>query len=80
MGQNRLIHANEFHLINQDEIHKAVAALVDNLQLAAGSTTGFDIYKVVETYFMDLEKRREMNEMLGIEDSGGFYSTENSFS
>ena len=79
MGQNRLIHANEIHLINQAEIHKATAKLVNQLQLAAGSTTGFDIYKVVETYFMDLEKRKELNAMLGIEEPS-YFSTENSFS
>ncbi len=64
MGQSRLIHSNEFHLINKDEIRKATGKLVESLGLAAGSTDGFDIYKVVETYFTDLDKRQEINALL----------------
>lgn len=66
MGKNQLIHGNEFHLINQEEIHKATGKLVEALNLAAGSTRGFDIYKVVESYFTDLDKRMEINDLLGI--------------
>ena len=51
MGKNQLIHGNEFHLLKQAEIHKATGKLVESLNLAAGSTGGFDIYKVVEAYF-----------------------------
>ena len=47
MGKNQLIHGNEFHLLKQAEIHKATGKLVESLNLAAGSTGGFDIYKVV---------------------------------
>ena len=63
MGKNQLIHGNEFHLLKQAEIHKATGKLVESLNLAAGSTGGFDIYKVVEAYFTDLEKRKEINEI-----------------
>ena len=48
MGKNQLIHGNEFHLLKQAEIHKATGKLVESLNLAAGSTGGFDLYKVVE--------------------------------
>ena len=80
MGKNQLIHGNEFHLLNQAEIHKATGKLVEALNLAAGSTGGFDIYKVVETYFMDLEKRKKINEILGIDEPGGIHATEECFS
>ncbi|RHJ80009.1 hypothetical protein [Parabacteroides sp. AM08-6] len=66
MGKCQLIHNNEFHLIGKPEIHKAVAKLVESLNLAAGSTDGFDVYKVVEAYFVDLDKRHEINCLLGI--------------
>lgn len=66
MGKNQLIHRNEFHLIGESEIHNATVKLVEALHLAAGSTGGFDIYKVVEMYFTDLEKRQEINALLGI--------------
>ena len=59
MGKNQLIHGNEFHLLKQAEIHKATGKLVESLNLAAGSTGGFDLYKVVEAYFTDLEKRKD---------------------
>ena len=57
-----LIHSNELHLIDQERIHQA-------LDMAAGSTFSFDLYKVVETYFKDLDKRREINHLLGITDN-----------
>ena len=48
MGNNRLIHANELHLISPDELKKATVKMVDTLHLAAGSTEGFNIYEVVK--------------------------------
>ena len=81
MGKNQLIHGNECHLIQQGEIHKAVKKLGEKLNLAAGSTEGFDIYKVVETYFLDLGRRKEINELLGItEPCEEMRATEESFS
>lgn len=68
MGKNQLIHSNEIHLVNKTDIHDAAAKMVDALHLAAGSTQGFDIYKVVETYFTDLDKRKEINALLQIEE------------
>ena len=78
MGKNQLIHGNEFHLLKQAEIHKAT--LVESLNLAAGSTGGFDIYKVVEAYFTDLEKRKEINDLLGISEPCETRVTEECFS
>lgn len=65
MGK-RLIHSNEIHLISESEVHAAVRRMVESLGLAAGSMEGFDIYKVVETYFTDLDKRHEVNKLLRI--------------
>ena len=73
MGKSQLIHNNEFHLINKAEIRKATGKLVESLNLAAGSTGGFDIYKVVDAYFTDLDKRHEINALLGIGESCQYY-------
>lgn len=54
-----LIHSNELHLIDAGKIHQAVEKMVESLDLAAGSTSNFDLYQVVESYFKDLEKRRK---------------------
>ncbi len=62
-----LIHSNELHFINKERIHQAVEKMVESLDMAAGSTRGFDLYTVVESYFADLEKRREINHLLHIE-------------
>ena len=78
MGKNQLIHGNEFHLLKQAEIHKATGKLVESLNLAAGSTGGFD--KVVEAYFTDLEKREEINDLLGISEPCETRVTEECFS
>lgn len=66
MGKNQLIHGNELHLINKADIHKATSKLVEDLNLAAGSTGDFDIYKIVEVYFTDLDKRKEINDLVGL--------------
>lgn len=64
MGK-RLIHSDEIHLINEAELRAAVGKMVEALGLAAGSTKGFDIYKVAKAYFTDLEKREAINQLLG---------------
>lgn len=66
--EKSLIHSNELHLINAERIHQAVKKMVASLDLAAGSTSNFDLYQVVEKYFTDLEKRREINHLLGIKE------------
>lgn len=73
MGKNQLIHSNELHLIGKAEIQNAAKKMVESLNLAAGSTEGFDIYKVVEIYFTDLEKRHEINLLLGIQEDSVYY-------
>lgn len=65
--EKSLIHSNELHFINKERIHLAVEKMVESLDLAAGSTTGFDLYAVVESYFTDLEKRREINRLLKLD-------------
>jgi len=76
MGKCPLIHSNESHLIKQSDIHKATKQLVESLNLAAGSTEGFDIYKVVETYFTNLEMRHEINSLLKITEDPAYYGEE----
>ena len=49
--EKNLIHSNELHFIDKKRIHRAVGQLVESLELAAGSTTGFNLYAVVESYF-----------------------------
>ena len=68
-----LIHSNELHFINKERIHREVEKMVESLDMAAGSTKGFDLYTVVESYFTDLEKRREINRLLHIEEELGVY-------
>ena len=65
--EKNLIHSNELHFIGKKRIHQAVEKMVESLDLAAGSTTGFDLYAVVEAYFTDLEKRREINRLLHLD-------------
>lgn len=61
-----LLHSNELHFIDKEKIHQAVEKMVESLDMAAGSTSCFDLYKVVETYFTDLEKRKEINNLLRV--------------
>lgn len=66
--EKNLIHSNELHFIKRERIHLAVEKMVETLDMAAGSTQGFDLYAVVENYFNNLEKRKEINRLLGIEE------------
>ena len=59
--EKSLIHSNELHFISKKRIHQAVEKMVESLDLAAGSTTGFNIYAVVESYFTDLENERNQS-------------------
>ncbi|MCD7976069.1 MAG: hypothetical protein LUG51_02525 [Tannerellaceae bacterium] len=74
MAHDYLIHSNEVHLINQEEIHRAITEMINQLHVAAGSTDGFDIYKVVEAYFTNLDKRHEINELLNIPQDAEYYA------
>ncbi|MDR1202361.1 MAG: hypothetical protein LBL58_12170 [Tannerellaceae bacterium] len=74
MSQNHLIHRSEFHLIDEKKIHDAVCQLVESLNLAAGSTDGFDIYVVVEKYFTNLDKRHEINNLLDIPQDSEYFA------
>ena len=51
-----LIHSNELHLIDAGKIHQAVEKMVESLDLAAGSTSNFDLYQVVESYLKTSKK------------------------
>ena len=73
MENKKLIHSNEYHMLKQSDIQKEMKQVVDNLHMAAGSVVGFDLYKVVETYMLDLEKRHEINELLHIAEDASFY-------
>lgn len=76
MKEKPFIHSEEFHLIGKEKICEAVTQLVDTLQMAAGSTDGFDIYKVVESYFTDRDKRQAINRLLGIPEDCRTYGEE----
>ncbi|MDD6210322.1 MAG: hypothetical protein PUB21_06940 [Bacteroidales bacterium] len=73
---NQLIHGDEAHLIDAKKIREATEKMVEMLGLAAGSTEGFDLYKVMETYFKDLDKRYEINKCLGIPEGCSYYMKE----
>lgn len=51
-----LIHSNESASDRRREIHQAVEKMVESLDLAAGSTSNFDLYQVVESYLRTLKK------------------------
>ncbi|MDH6356329.1 hypothetical protein [Parabacteroides sp. PF5-9] len=73
MGSSPLIHKNELHLIDKAKIHEATKKMTESLALAAGSTEGFDIYKVVEVYFTDPNMRHEINRLIGIVEDPVYY-------
>lgn len=73
---HQLIHGDELHLIEREKIQKAVEIVVDFLEMAAGSTEGFDLYRVMDAYFKDLDMRYRMNRCLGIPEGCSYYAKE----
>lgn len=73
MEEKKVIHSNEYHLLRRSDIQKEMKQVVENLHMAAGSVGGFDLYKVVQTYMLDLEKRHAINELLHIPEDASFY-------
>ncbi len=74
METKQLIHRKEFHLIDEEKICKEITQMVENLEMAAGSTDGFDIYKVVQSYFSNLEMRHRINELLDIPQDSEYFA------
>ncbi len=74
MAKNQLIHREEFHLIDETKICEATTKMVESLAMAAGSTDGFDIYKVVNSYFTNLEMRHRINELLDIPQDSEYFA------
>ena len=72
----QLIHGDELHLIKQEKIEKAVKKVVEFLDMAAGSTEGFDLYRVMNAYFKDLDMRYQINRCLGIPEGYSYYAKE----
>lgn len=49
-----------------EEIARAGALLVDVFNLTGGSVGGFDLYSLLRAYFLDEQKRRDINKILGV--------------
>lgn len=73
MESKKLIHSNEYHLVDPSVIHEEVKHMTESLGMAAGSVGDFDLYKVISTYFTDMEKRHAINELLHIPEDASFY-------
>ena len=63
------IHSNELHLIDVDKIIRQWKGSWTHWIWLPDQPCHFDLYKVVETYFKDLDKGREINCLLGIVDT-----------
>ena len=65
-----LIHSNELHLIDQERIHQAVEQMVESLDMAPDLHFSLTFIKVGGNLFQGiLDKRREINHLLGITDN-----------
>jgi len=47
-----------------NEINQGVILFLDGLNLANGSVGGINIYRLLQTYLLDIEKRNHINEIL----------------
>lgn len=66
MENKETVRSDEYQFIDTNDILKQAGMIVDNLHLTAGSTTGFDIYTLLQEYFTDLEKRKAINKILRV--------------
>lgn len=49
---------------NTSDINEAVVLLVNYLHLTGGSVGSFDLYELLQSYFLDPEGRKEVNEVV----------------
>lgn len=47
-----------------EEINKGVVVFCDALNLASGSAFTMDLYRCLQSYMLDLDKRKEMNKII----------------
>lgn len=55
------IHSNDFDKISTNDLNKSVECMVNSLNLSGASVGEFDLYRLIQVYFRDEEKRRKIN-------------------
>ncbi len=62
---NSDINSSNYHKkLNRIQVNQAVIAMILHLNLAGGSAGDFDLYKLLQAYMLDLDKRNQLNEVL----------------
>jgi hypothetical protein len=56
----------DYDKISVDEINKAVGTILKELNMNGGSVGGFDLYRLLQVYFREVDKRDQINKFLGI--------------
>lgn len=51
--------------LDTNDINRSVFLIGDFLNYPSGSTGGVKLYKLLQTYFLDVEKREMINEIIG---------------
>lgn len=58
------IYSNDFDKIPTNDLNKAVESMIKSLNLSGGSVGDFDLYRLIQVYFQDKDKRRKINSIL----------------
>jgi transcriptional regulator of NAD metabolism len=58
------IGSDKFSSISVNDINNETKRMVDSLNMIHGSVGDFDIYKLLQVYFRDEQKRKIINEIL----------------
>jgi hypothetical protein len=59
------VYSEDYENISINKINKAVGIILKELNMAHGSVGGFDLYKLLQIYFKDIDKREQINHILG---------------
>jgi len=62
-----ICNGDDYHLkLTRLQISRGVQAFVTLNTMSAGSDPGFDLFRLLEKYILDLDARREINKILAV--------------
>lgn len=65
IDRRKFIPSKEVHMkLDRNTIDQGVVAFINHVELISGSAWTINLYKLLQEYLLDLEKRDEINEII----------------
>lgn len=60
------------HPLSEDLVNKGVVAFLNVTNIGAGSTSHYDLYRLMQAYLLDDQKRIQLNNVIGVKGPNAF--------